>query len=1290
MRACGGQPSGWRVTAYSFEKKEIESRFFKGRKAVSSISDRGVAKRIFLSLLVAGTIFIGPSAPSAFADANAVISMNNEGVKALNAGNFALAIQKFEAALQMDKSYQLARENLAIAHNNYGLQLAKSNPQEALKQFHQAYYLNKTNATTAQNVEGIIRMLGKDPRDFKTRITMADQARMSGDFIGAIVEYAEALKIKDDPKIHVKLGDVYRVRDNVDDAIKEYQAAARSGDSAEVEVKLGQALQAKGDLPNAVIAFGKALAFKPDDSDTLDALQAAWEDALKKDPLAPDNHIGLGQALQFRGDFGGATAEYKQAIQLSKGNNPTAQKLLNALPEVIRKATIDKYINNGVDLQSKGLLEPALESYNKALQSDPNNAAIWVNIGTVYQAKKDYSKAVEAYQKALTLDPRNTAAAEGFKSCQDLMQEQQITASENAAGDAYKQGRYEEALKIYGSLIQKDPKNAAYYYNRGAAQQMLKQFDLAMADYNQAMSLDPKNKTYSDAMDSAKKAKVDPIIADAVAKHKAEDYQGAIAGYQQALAIQPGNAPLWFNLASAQYALEDYSRARDSYQKALEVDPKGQVDDLYLIAVIDEHYGKGPQAQGEYLRYMSQAPNGKYAAQAKERVTALNKGEPPQKIKGKAELAAEKAADDAYQAAMNLSNAGKMDDAIAQIQKAIASQPKYADYYAVYGSFLQKQGKFDEAMAQYKQAASIDPKNPKNQEYLNAVNDAQGDKVAPIADAAVKLQQEGKLQDAIAKYQEAIAILPNNGPLWRNLGSAYQAADDFNNAFNSYKKAYAADPKGEVNSLYFMAVIDENYKRGQAAFDKYNQYKREAPAGQFIKEANARIAALGANVNATVQMQTQAEAKADAEVQKLIQQAADAYNQKNYDVAIGLYQQIAQLKPKEPSIPFSLGAIYQSKEDWNNAVQFFQQAVNMDPKNKQYSEALAAAKASAVGPVMQEGYQKQTAGDFAGAIPLYEKGLQQYPNNAAGWTSLAACYQATDAFQKAYDAYKKGYDLDPKGQVGNLYFMGILDENFGKGNQAWNEYRDYVAKDPRGAYASDAQSRIARLGKNVNDVVKLQTSGQVKAQGEAAAAYDAAVKLQTDQKYDESIAKYKEAIALLPNSDSFYYGLGTCYQAKNDIDLAIEAYKKAISLAPNNPTYKQTLSGAQQIKAAPLIDSAIKKQTDAAKPDLPGAIADYEAALKLWNDPSTHMNLGTAYQAANNLNRAMQEYNTALQMDARTCVECYYYRGTLWEALKNIPNAIKDYQAYLRAAPTGQSAGAVRERIKILAPAGKR
>ena len=111
--------------------------------------------------------------PPAFAASSQAIGLNNDGVKALNTNNFPLAIQKFEEALKQDPTYKLARENLAITYNNYGLQL-QNNPPEALKQFHKALYINPGNATTIGNIEGIIGLMHKDPHSFKDRLELGD------------------------------------------------------------------------------------------------------------------------------------------------------------------------------------------------------------------------------------------------------------------------------------------------------------------------------------------------------------------------------------------------------------------------------------------------------------------------------------------------------------------------------------------------------------------------------------------------------------------------------------------------------------------------------------------------------------------------------------------------------------------------------------------------------------------------------------------------------------------------------------------------------------------------------------------------------------------------------------------------------------------------------------------------------------------------------------------------------------------------------------------------------------
>ncbi|MEZ4535147.1 MAG: tetratricopeptide repeat protein [Cyanobacteriota/Melainabacteria group bacterium] len=113
---------------------------------------------------------------------------------------------------------------------------------------------------------------------------------------------------------------------------------------------------------------------------------------------------------------------------------------------------------------------------------------------------------------------------------------------------------------------------------------------------------------------------------------------------------------------------------------------------------------------------------------------------------------------------------------------------------------------------------------------------------------------------------------------------------------------------------------------------------------------------------------------------------------------------------------------------------------------------------------------------------------------------------------------------------------------------------------------------------------------------------------------------------------------------------------------------------------------AYKKQTTdmGGGSDLPGAIADYQAALRISDDANTRMNLGTAFQANNNNNEAIAEYTKAINMDAKLA-DAYYYRGTLYEFLNNKVAARKDYQKYLQLAPTGPSAADM-GRIQGLGP----
>jgi TonB family protein len=133
------------------------------------------------------------------------IGLNNAGVKALNHQDYKLATVKFLAALDLDPAYQLALNNLAITYNNLGLSLRDTDHNGALFYFHQALFLNPRNSTTSQNLSGIVRWMGKDPDVFETHVKFAEQAYVTADFVSALIECMEALRLKSDPEIEKRM-----------------------------------------------------------------------------------------------------------------------------------------------------------------------------------------------------------------------------------------------------------------------------------------------------------------------------------------------------------------------------------------------------------------------------------------------------------------------------------------------------------------------------------------------------------------------------------------------------------------------------------------------------------------------------------------------------------------------------------------------------------------------------------------------------------------------------------------------------------------------------------------------------------------------------------------------------------------------------------------------------------------------------------------------------------------------------------------------------------------------------
>ncbi|MBM4401073.1 MAG: tetratricopeptide repeat protein, partial [Crenarchaeota archaeon] len=69
----------------------------------------------------------------------------------------------------------------------------------------------------------------------------------------------------------------------------------------------------------------------------------------------------------------------------------------------------ETYLQQGIDYESIGQTEKAIDSYQKAAQAKPESYVPYSNIGSIYERNKEFAKAEESFKQALSIDPRSVS-----------------------------------------------------------------------------------------------------------------------------------------------------------------------------------------------------------------------------------------------------------------------------------------------------------------------------------------------------------------------------------------------------------------------------------------------------------------------------------------------------------------------------------------------------------------------------------------------------------------------------------------------------------------------------------------------------------------------------------------------------------------------------------------------------------------------------------------------------------------------------------------------------------------
>ncbi|TXC81663.1 hypothetical protein [Luteibaculum oceani] len=464
-------------------------------------------------------------------------------------------------------------------------------------------------------------------------IAAADQAFTAKEYNAAIAKYQEALQLNPNEQYPK-------------DQIGKAQAALDALEKQKEQEALYNKLVAEGDeamgnkaYDNAIAKFQEALGIKPNETYPKDKIAEANKlkaEAQKAQELEANYQKLIAQAdTEFKGK------RYNEAINTY--NNALGIKPNEQYPkDQIKKA------------------EAALDELAKRQELEQEYQGLISEADGFFDDKK-YSEAISKYEAAMQLKPQEQYPKQQIEKANEALdaiaRAKERTEKYNqlivAADQKFDNGSFEEAVADYQKALQIKPDEQYPKDQIAAAQKEIEaklaakeleqqyatllqkgdvkldsnRFDEAISNYQKALTLKPGEKYPKDQIAAAQKAKVvfekqqelrkqyQGFISEGDANMKKEKYQQAIANYQDALTLIPGEQYPKDQIAKAKKALEDIKLA---YEEAVKAgDSKMQADDWEnaikdyekaLTIYPNEQYPKDQIAKANILIEKSKEP----------------------------------------------------------------------------------------------------------------------------------------------------------------------------------------------------------------------------------------------------------------------------------------------------------------------------------------------------------------------------------------------------------------------------------------------------------------------------------------------------------------------------------------------------------------------------------------------------------------------------------------------------------------------------------------------------------
>ena len=356
-----------------------------------------------------------------------------------------------------------------------------------------------------------------------------------------------------------------------------------------------------------------------------------------------------------------------------------------------------------------------------------------------------------------------------------------------------------------------------------------------------------------------------------------------------------------------------------------------------------------------------------------------------------------------------------------------------------------------------------------------------------------------------------------------------------------------------------------------------------------------------------------------------------------FETAIEFYEQAITINPLYYKAHYNLGGALHEMGKLKASIKSFEKALSIKPD---YAEAN-----NNIGSVFKE------LGQSDNAIMSFKKAIQIKPDYFEAHYNLGQTFQDLDNIEASVSSYEEALVIKPNfAELHNN--LGVIYQGIGEIDSARQHLEDAVRIMPEFV---EAFNNLGNIYKELNlheRAINCYKNAVAINPDLADGYFNLGSVLQEQKQFDLAINSFEMAISIDPNFSAAYFNIGNILQDLGQLDEAVQSYQKTLKIKQDNTEayYELGLTFMQLGKLDASIDS-------------------YKKALLINpNYGDVHNSLGNVFNQVGQLEEALLSYENALSISPEY-PEVYFNLGNLMLDLNQLDKAVANYEYALKLKP---------------------